>query len=110
MSARASLGEDQAAGGKIERGQADLSRDRRSAIAPAQASGDHQVEHQEQLITEIEDDPFTHPLQADDGPSLQLRGRRLDGADDEGIAEPKTVERLTAHARSKRLQIELDVG
>ena len=109
LASRACLGQDQRAVRKVERRKTDLAGNRRATFAPAQPSSDHQVEHEEQLVAETENEAFSQSVQVGDRPPLESGGRRVDGADDERVAEADALERAIANARTERLQIELDV-
>ncbi len=67
------------------------------------------MEHEEQLVAEAENEAFSQSVQVGDRSSLENGGRRVDGADDERVAEADALERAIANARTERLQVELDV-
>src|SRR5690606_39034999 len=60
------LGQDQAPGVEVDRGETHLLRDRRLGTLPTESPGDHQMDHQEQLVGELEDDPLSDPAQPGD--------------------------------------------
>src|SRR5688572_16225403 len=58
------LGEHENSGGKLERRQSHLTRRLGTGGLPAKAPGNHQVDHQEESILELKDDPLSHPPEA----------------------------------------------
>ena len=59
--------------GKSNAARPDLAGDGRAASLPAQPSGDHQVQDEEQIVVELEDDPLAEPAQADDRAPVERR-------------------------------------
>src|SRR5215472_3060743 len=102
----AGLGEDERAGGEIERREADPSRHRRAAGSPVEPAGDHEVEDEEQPVLEHEDQPLAltpergHPL-AGSGPQ-----RWIGGANQRRPTHADSLQRLAQHARGQRLQVD----
>ena len=65
---------------------------------PAQASGDHQVQHQEELALEADHDALAQPPEARDPPADEAREGRLDGAQQERAGQPDRLQRLAQDA------------
>ena len=107
---RALLGEDQRAGREVERRQADLARDGRAPLPPAQPSGDHQVQDEEQVCRRARRRSVCPSAAARRPASLDRGDGRLDRAHQERIPEPQPLERLIQHPRGQRFEIERDVG
>ena len=66
LTPRPCLGEDGSAGRKIESCKPHLAGNRRAALAPAEPSGNHQVQHEEKTAFELEDDALAETAKADD--------------------------------------------
>ena len=96
--ARARFGHEQRAGRELERGEPDFARDGRATRPPAQAAGDHQMEHEEELALERDHDALAEPARGDDR-AQEKRARQLDA-----------LERVADDACRQALAIELDVG
>src|SRR5690606_4548415 len=77
---RTGFREQEGAALEVERSVPEPSRDRCTVRSPLQSSRDHQVNHGEQLALERENDALADALQADQPPTRQLRGWRLDAA------------------------------
>src|SRR6185295_20388395 len=90
--------------------ETDLPRDLGAALLPVQPAGDHQMEHREQLALEAEDDALAETPEAHDPAPGEAGEGRLDGAQQEGTAEPDRLQRLPLEARPQRLQVDLEIG
>ncbi len=110
LTASSLFSEDGRAGREIERRQAHLAWNGRATLPPAQPSGNHQVQDQEQTAVEVKDDPLSHPPQSHDHAAFDGSDGRLDRAHEERIPEPQPLERLIKHPRGQRFEIERDVG
>jgi hypothetical protein len=55
-----------------------------------QAAGDHQVQHEEQVVGEPEHEPFAEPFDAAQALAVQRRRRWADRAQQERAAQPHT--------------------
>src|SRR5439155_10342971 len=107
---RARLGQHERPGRELEGRQPDLAGRARARRSPVKATGDHQVEDEEELALELEDDALAEAAEPDDPPALRLADRRIDGADEKWGREPDTLERLPDHARGQVLDVDDDVG
>ena len=67
------------------------------------------MQHEEEVFLEPEHEPFAHPPQPLDALPLERRRRRLDGPDDEGIADAKPFQRLRDHTRRQCLEVDDNV-
>ena len=95
---------------EVEREQPDLAGNLRARLLPAETSGDHQVQDEEQLAFQLEDDPLTEPMQRDDSLPLERRQRRIDGTQEERGGEPDPLHPMPDDTRSEGVQIQEDVG
>src|SRR5262245_37594708 len=82
------LGEDQSAVVEIDGEEPNLAGHFRAAVLPAKASGNHQVDHEEQLALEFENDPLAKTMEVEDLCAAQGVQRRVDGAKQERTGEP----------------------
>ena len=76
----AGLGQQQCAVREIERGKAALARRLRPGLPPAQAAGDHQVQHQPVAILQTNRNTLAEAAQRRDALSEACLERRVDGA------------------------------
>ncbi len=106
----ACLGQHQAALGEVERGEPEAADEHRARRPPVQPAGDHQMEHDEQLVVEADDDALAEARQPAHGPATKGGDRRVDGAQHEGVSEPDILQRPTRQAALQRLDIGGDVG
>src|SRR5947207_11634160 len=88
------LGEQQRAVRKVERGQADLARDDGTVLLPAEAPSDHQVDHEEQVVLELEDQPLARTSQAQHALVFGRLERRIGRTEDEWTGQPNALQRL----------------
>jgi hypothetical protein len=68
------------------------------------------MDYDEEVVVQPKHDPLPEPPQAVDGMTDDFSDRRIEAADDEGIANPNALNPLTDYARSQRMQIQLDIG
>ena len=94
----AGFGENQSPVREIERSEADFSRHLRARWHPAQTAGDHQVDHQEQIVLQLEDDSLPHPPHSDDPLSLGGAHRRIYRAEQKRLGDSRSLERLSNQA------------
>jgi uncharacterized iron-regulated protein len=74
------------------------------------AARDHQVKHGVEVPLEIQDDAFSHPMNAHDGSSRELADRRVERSQQERRGEPNSEQSPPADAASDVLDVHLDVG
>jgi hypothetical protein len=67
------------------------------------------VDDEEAVALEAEDDALADAAHGGDASSDELLHRRLDGAEDEGVADLDRLERSAAEVRGVALAIDLDV-
>ena len=103
----ARLGEHQRAGVELKAGQPHLARNlrRRVAILPAQAAGDHQVDHQEQIATQGEHDALAEPLHGLHPRAVRGADRRIEGAQHERVGDAHTLQRAVHGAAPQVLHV-----
>ncbi len=77
---------------------------------PVQAPGDHEVQHQEQLVLEGDHDALAEALQADHRPPLGCLQRRVHRAQQGDAAQLDGLETPARDSRLEGLQIDRDVG
>ena len=77
---------------------------------PAQAAGDHEVQHEEQLALELEDDTLADSANAQDSLPFRRSDGRGDAAQHEGVQEAHALERAPREAAFQMLDIDDDVG
>jgi len=106
----ARLGEDERAVGEVEREERAPAADPPAGPAPVQASGDHEVEDQEQIALEREHDPLPEAAQPDDAPALGAGDRRGDRAEEERAAQADALEALFLDTRRECREVREDVG
>jgi hypothetical protein len=105
-----SLREQQRAVVEVEREQADLAGNTRTARLPAESTGDHQMEDQEQLALRFHDNALAEPVEVDDGSPFHRRERRIDGAKKKRRGEPHAFDAVSDDTRAQRVEIQQDVG
>ena len=96
---RARLGEEQAAGCEVEGREPELAGQLGPRRTPAQAAGDHEMQHHEPLAVQREDDALPDPSHAVHAGAEDGAQRRIDGAEQERAAEPHALEPLADDAR-----------
>src|SRR5262249_35751599 len=107
---RARLGEYERALRKIERREADLLRNGRAALLPAEPARDHEVDREEEIALERQDDALPEALDPEDALPLGLGELRLERAEEERAHQAHALERLAGDARRQRLHVDGDVG
>ena len=95
--------------GKSNAARPDLSGNRGAALAPSQASRDHQVDHRRKPALELDDDSLAKAAQSDHASAGERLRRRGDGADDERVADAQPLERLSENAGRERFEVDRDV-
>src|SRR4029453_18513364 len=78
-------------------------------LSPVQPSGDHQVQHQEELALELEDDPLSHTAQTGHAAAFGLGDRRRDRPQQEGTPQPDLEHPTTFDSGRERRQVSEDV-
>src|SRR5207247_2529076 len=109
---RACFRKEESAVLELEDGKHDLRTDPRflAGLAPAQAAGDHQMDHEKQLIVELESDAFADaPKSANDRTADGIE-RRIDRAEDERAEQTNLIEAPAENPRAERFDINDDVG
>src|SRR5438552_11343691 len=76
---RRGFGQHERAAREVKRRESDLALERRAALLPAQPSGDHQVENEEEIAFESNDDALAHSTHVAHAPAFGGFGRRLEG-------------------------------
>src|SRR5206468_13092226 len=94
---------------KIKRRETDLSGNRRAAIAPPQAPGDHQVNYEKQIPIQLEYDALADAPKRYDRATFRRADRRLRRAHEKRIRNTQAFERLLQHPRRKRLEVKGDI-
>src|SRR5580658_2663510 len=92
------FGEKQAAIWKIESCETTGARHLDAAGAPVQASGDHEVQHQPQIVVQPNGDPFADPAELSNGFVLGAMKRRVHGAQEKRTCETDMLEGLAEDA------------
>ena len=77
---------------------------------PMQTAGNHQVQHEPQVVVEANGDPFAQPAQLAHGPALEGLHSRVKGSHQERTVEPYPLECLPQDPRAQGLEINRDVG
>src|SRR5919106_1655270 len=107
---RSGLDEEQRSRREVERREAPLPRDRPRLLRPPEATGDHQVEGQEELALEREDDPLPEPPEDDDPLSRCGFERGLPGREQGHRSDPDSLQAGPHDARLERVQVGGDLG
>ena len=76
---------------------------------PAQAPGDHQVDHDEAAAVELEDDLLGESPHAGDGPTPYILDRGRHGAKHEGTRQPDVVQHLAGDTPIQVLDVDGEV-
>ncbi len=106
---RARLGQGDGPVGEVEGGEPHLAWQPRTGGLPVEATGDHEVEAEEEVAVERQDDPLPHPRHRRDAPSGDGGERGLDGPEQEGAAEPHPLERPAQDPVAQGLDVHLHV-
>jgi hypothetical protein len=104
------FGQDEGPRGEVEGGEADLARDLRPALQPAEAARHHQVEDEVQVVVEIQDDPLAETAQSGHPGALGAVDRRVVAAQQGEALHPDVLEGLTHDPVLERLQVGGDLG
>ena len=108
------LGEQDRPVAEIERREPASSRqvDRLAALlrAPAKAAGDHQVNHDEQTVFELEHDPFADPPDTPDPLAGRLGEWWVDRAQYERASQADAFEKLAPDEALEPLAVDGNVG
>jgi hypothetical protein len=110
LSFGAGLGEQQRAVLEVEREQANLSRNLRTARLPAESTRNHQMEDEKQLALGLHHHTLAEAVKVHDRASLNGRERRIDGSQQERRRQPHMPRRGADHTRTAAREIEQDVG
>ena len=107
----ARLGQDERPGREVEGGEPDLPGHRRAARPPAQAAGDHEMEHEEQVVLEDEHQPLALPAERA-SPAFPVASRSGGSAvrSTNGAAHADPLQRLAERRAVERLEVDGDVG
>ena len=95
--------------GEVECKKADLARNRCLRRLPAEAPSNHQVEDQKRIAFELENDSLAQTARRNNRSAANRIERRLDGTQQKRGREPHVFNRVADNARTKRVQIKLDV-
>src|SRR5688572_1945274 len=107
---RPRLHEEERAGREVERRQPALPRNRPGGVRPAEPSGDHQMDREEEVVLEGDHDSLPEPPQADDG--LPRRGleRRIPRGEERDRPHPDLLDPRAADAGLQGVQVGGDLG
>ena len=94
---------------EIEREQAHLAGNFRPSGPPAEASGDHEMKHEEQLAFGLHDDSFAQAPQASNRATDDRRQRRIDRAKEKRTGQPYGGDAVTDDPRLQRVEVQKDV-
>src|SRR4026209_2541155 len=72
---------------EVERGEADFTRNFRSGRHPAQTAGNHEMNHQEQIVLQLEHDSLSHPSHSNDALSVGGAHRRIHRAEKKRLGD-----------------------
>ena len=106
----ARLGEQQRAGGKIERRQADPAGNLRPRLPPLEPPRDHQVQHQKKFPLQPDHDPLAQPAEAHHPLALGVAEGRIHRPQQERAQQAHLLQRLPLDARPQVFQVKRDVG
>src|SRR5262249_50067731 len=104
------FGEEQRRVLELERREREAPRRLLVLRQPAQASGDHEMGHQEQGSLELEDDALAKPTDTDEFSTLRGGERRSDAAQDERMDQADAREPLPLQSGPKLFDVDRDVG
>jgi len=105
----ARLGERERAAGKGEERER-VRRRRLAALEPAQPSGDHEMDDDEEVAFERQHDALAEPLDPDDELALDRRDRRRHRAEQERVTDRDALETLADGLGGEPLDVDGDVG
>ena len=105
----AGLAQGQAAVREVEGGQIPAPRQVGARRLPVQAAGDHQVENQPQLVLQADGDALADAPQGDHALGLARLGGRLGGAQQKGMGDAQTLQRLVQDAPLEGFDVNRDV-
>jgi len=95
---------------KIQRCERALGSELHSRLAPVQAPGNHQVQHQLEILLHAEGDALADAPKPLHGLALHSLEGRLGGAQKEGARDADTFERLVEDAPLEGFNVNDDVG
>src|SRR5689334_6484478 len=100
----------QRSSGEFEHRERELATGASACRPPPKSAGDHQVDHDKEIVFQPEDDTLSHAPQLDDSFALDGSGRWIDRAEYKRISNKEAVQRLAEHAGTQLPEIERDVG
>jgi len=102
---RARFGEEQAAAGKIKGGMPAFARDGNSTLLPLEATGNHQMKNEIELVCEIQDDSLADQVDTQNGLPFEIAQRRRDGFEKARALDPNRLDRLSLESCFERFHI-----
>ena len=102
--------QDQPSGREGEYGEGDSPGRLLAGKQPTQAPGDHQVDHHEAILRELQDNPLAQPGNPTNIAALQLGRRHLNGTQHEGAQHLRPFQPPPADVPFEGLDIDRDVG
>src|SRR5687767_2772544 len=102
---RSRFRERERSGGKVEGRQRYPTEQLAITRAPPQPTGDHEMNHQIQIIIERKHDALAKTVERTDVLALDLREGRVDRPKHEGAESARTLDRLAHDAGSQRFEI-----
>ena len=105
----AGFGENQRAGGKVKRREADFARWFGAARLPKQPAGDHQMHDQKQVRVESEDNALAESADANDDSALRVRNRRIECSQQKRVDEANPLQNLAHDPWTEGVEVNLDV-
>jgi hypothetical protein len=106
---RARLGEQKGSVREVHGQEADLAGHLAAWRFPLEAAGNHQVEHQEDVLVELHHEALAQSMQRNDMPTdCRIEGR-IDRPQQERAGETHPLDSLADHARTERGDVEEDV-
>ena len=106
----AGLRQEKDAAREVERGERRPSGHPRTRPLPMQAARDHQVQHEKEVVVQLEDDPLAEARDRPNRLSLDGGDRRVEGPEEEGARDPRGEERLSDDAGLERDEVRGNVG
>ena len=109
---RARFREEQRAVRKYERREDHLRSHPRllARLAPAQPAGDHQMDYEKHIVSELENDAFADAAHAADDLTVKRVDGRIDGPKNERAEEVNPLEALADDVARQRFEVDNDVG
>ena len=95
---------------EVEQRERDAAGRLAARLQPHEAAGDHQVQHEEQVVVEREDEALAEPANRAHGLAVHDLERRHRGAQQERVAQFDPREHLPDDTRLERFAVDLDVG